>query len=168
MMSAESDPEHEIFKVSNEFREQIRVVVQKYLSLQEALSSDDKDLAVKAAESVLESLSGVDVSLLIDEPHNVWASRNMRMKTALDSIQNAADIDAARRAFETLSNKLIAVVAQFGIPEDQRLYRFHCPMAFNNKGADWLQADKEIRNPYFGASMLKCGEVTEEINPKTE
>jgi Cu(I)/Ag(I) efflux system membrane fusion protein len=46
--------------------------------------------------------------------------------------------------------------------------RIHCPMAFNNKGADWLQADNEIRNLYFGASMLKCGEVTEEINAQTK
>jgi Cu(I)/Ag(I) efflux system membrane fusion protein len=98
----------------------------------------------------------------------VWMGRNTKMSKALDAIQNAADIDAARKAFETLSNELIAVVVQFGIPETQQLYRIYCPMAFNNKGADWLQADKEIRNPYFGASMLKCGEVTEEINAKTK
>jgi Cu(I)/Ag(I) efflux system membrane fusion protein len=60
------------------------------------------------------------------------------------------------------------VVVQFGIPDTRQLYRIHCPMAFNNKGADWLQADKDIRNPYFGASMLSCGEVTEEINAKTK
>ncbi len=36
-------------------------------------------------------------------------------------------------------------------------------MAFNNKGADWLQMDKDTRNPYFGASTLKCGQVMEVI-----
>jgi Cu(I)/Ag(I) efflux system membrane fusion protein len=30
-------------------------------------------------------------------------------------------------------------------------------MAAGNKGADWLQKQKEIRNPYFGKSMLTCG-----------
>jgi Cu(I)/Ag(I) efflux system membrane fusion protein len=42
-------------------------------------------------------------------------------------------------------------------------------MAFDNKGADWLQMDKDTRNPYFyfGASMLKCGQVIEEIGGKT-
>ncbi|MBN2863319.1 MAG: DUF3347 domain-containing protein [Bacteroidales bacterium] len=30
------------------------------------------------------------------------------------------------------------------------------------KGADWLSLEKEIRNPYFGKSMLSCGEVTGE------
>jgi hypothetical protein len=24
---------------------------------------------------------------------------------------------------------------------------------------NWLQPDKETRNPYFGSSMLKCGEL---------
>jgi Cu(I)/Ag(I) efflux system membrane fusion protein len=164
MMSAESGPEYEIIEVSDEFRGQIRAVVEKYLSLHEALAGDDMDRAVTAAKSATESLSKVDMSLLIDEPHDLWVDRSAKMSKALDAIQNAADINAVRKAFEALSNELIAVVMQFGIPEAQQLYRIHCPMAFNNKGADWLQADKEIRNPYFGASMLKCGEVTQEIN----
>ena len=168
MMSAKSGPEREIIEVSDEFRGQIRAVVEKYLSLHEALAGDDMGRAVTAAKSATESLSQVDMSLLSGEPHNVWMARNGGMSKALDAIQKAAGIKAARKAFETLSNELIAVVEQFGIPETQQLYRIHCPMSFNNKGADWLQADKEIRNPYFGASMLNCGEVTEEINAKTK
>jgi Cu(I)/Ag(I) efflux system membrane fusion protein len=168
MMSADSGAEYEIIEVSEEFREQIRLVVEKYLSLQTALAGDDLVSAVAAAKSAIETLSQAQISPLNEKPHNVWADRNTKMSKALSAIQIAAEIDAARKVFETLSNELIAVVSQFGIPETQPLYRIHCPMAFNNKGADWLQADKEIRNPYFGASMLKCGEVTEEINAGTK
>ena len=32
-------------------------------------------------------------------------------------------------------------------------------MAFDDRGAAWLQQRDGIRNPYFGASMLVCGEV---------
>ena len=32
-------------------------------------------------------------------------------------------------------------------------------MAFDDKGAAWLQAGETIANPYFGASMLRCGVV---------
>lgn len=39
----------------------------------------------------------------------------------------------------------------------------YCPMAFDNKGAYWLTEGHEIRNPYFGDTMLKCGEITEII-----
>ncbi len=168
MMSAESGAEYEIFEVSDEFRQQIRVVVEKYLSLQGALAGDDLGLAVTAAKPAIETLSQVQMSPLNEKPHSVWMDRSAKMSKALDAIQNTTDIDAARKAFEILSNELIAVVEQFGIPETQQLYRIHCPMAFNDKGADWLQADKEIRNPYFGSSMLKCGEVTEEINAETK
>ena len=168
MMSAESGLEYEIIKVSDEFRGQIRAVVEKYLSLHKALAGDNLGLTVTAAKSAIEALSKVDMSLLSGEPHNVWMARSGGMSKALGAIQNAGGIDAARKAFETLSNELIAVVMQFGIPETQQLYRIHCPMAFNKKGADWLQADKEIRNPYFGASMLKCGEIVRTISAITK
>ena len=41
-------------------------------------------------------------------------------------------------------------------------------MAFDNKGADWLQLDEDLLNPYFGDAMLKCGEVKEVIGNKTK
>ncbi|MCP4450592.1 MAG: DUF3347 domain-containing protein, partial [Planctomycetes bacterium] len=42
-------------------------------------------------------------------------------------------------------------------------YQFHCPMAFDNQGASWLQNVNDIKNPYFGDMMLKCGELTDVI-----
>jgi len=36
-------------------------------------------------------------------------------------------------------------------------------MAFNNRGANWLQGTPEIQNPYFGAAMFRCGSLTETI-----
>ena len=35
-------------------------------------------------------------------------------------------------------------------------------MAFDGKGGYWLQDVKEINNPYFGAKMLRCGEIKKE------
>jgi Cu(I)/Ag(I) efflux system membrane fusion protein len=34
-------------------------------------------------------------------------------------------------------------------------------MVYGDTGADWLQANGDLRNPYFGASMLHCGETKE-------
>jgi Cu(I)/Ag(I) efflux system membrane fusion protein len=39
-------------------------------------------------------------------------------------------------------------------------------MAFDNRGADWLQNDDQTLNPYFGQMMLKCGGVKEVIGVK--
>ena len=43
------------------------------------------------------------------------------------------------------------------------LYLEYCPMANNNEGAYWLSNEKQIKNPYFGDMMLKCGSVKETI-----
>src|SRR4030042_605749 len=143
MMSAENGPKDEVLEVSDEFRGQIWAIVEKYLSLHEALSADNKEGAVKAAKSAIESLSGVDMSLLSGESHKLWMGSIAGMNKALDGVQKAADIDAARKAFETLSNELIAIVVRLGIPEARQLYRIHCPMGFEKQGGDWLQGDQE-------------------------
>lgn len=36
-------------------------------------------------------------------------------------------------------------------------------MAFDDEGAYWFSDSKEIRNPYFGDVILKCGETKEKI-----
>ena len=38
-------------------------------------------------------------------------------------------------------------------------------MAFNDKGAFWLQAGKKIANPYFGHEMRTCGEIRRTFAP---
>ena len=41
----------------------------------------------------------------------------------------------------------------------QPLVVAHCPM----KNADWVQTGETIANPYYGSSMLDCGEVTKKV-----
>ncbi|MHC4133245.1 MAG: efflux RND transporter periplasmic adaptor subunit, partial [Planctomycetota bacterium] len=166
MMSAESGHEYEIFEVPDEYRKQLWGVVEKYLLLHEALASDGKDGATSAAGETLEALSAVEMSLVSGNAHNAWMGNSMKMKAALDKIKETEGIEPMREEFENLSNELIAVVGQFGVYPDKTLYKINCPMAFNNKGADWLQIDEDIRNPYFGASMYKCGQVIEVIGTK--
>ena len=165
---SEGEHEHEITQVPNEFQQQFWQVVEGYTALQKALAEDNVSEASASAGRALTSLSQLDVSLLSGKQRDVWMDRSSRMNEALDVIRQAAKIEAARTAFEKLSNELIFVVEQFGISKTRVLYRFHCPMSFDNRGADWLQTDKETRNPYFGASMLKCGEIVQVMGGKTK
>ena len=57
---------------------------------------------------------------------------------------------------------MIALTRSFGPPGDA-LYLQYCPMANNDQGANWLSTYSEIRNPYFGDMMLKCGETQDTI-----
>ena len=55
----------------------------------------------------------------------------------------------------------LALVETFGYAfEDGRsLVLLNCPMAFDGKGGDWIQfAGTETANPYFGETMLRCGD----------
>ncbi len=67
------------------------------------------------------------------------------------------DIDSARLAFAKMSMGLIAYLKQ-NPGERGDLEVVFCPMAFNNKGAHWVQRTGEIVNPYHGMMMLHCGD----------
>lgn len=77
-------------------------------------------------------------------------------------ITTASDIEVQRAAYSTLSNDFISLIKKSGLSGGE-LYVDFCPMALNDKGAYWLSANKEIRNPYFGDKMMNCGEVKETI-----
>jgi Cu(I)/Ag(I) efflux system membrane fusion protein len=168
MMSVKAEREFEIIDVPDGFRRQFWQVIEGYLALQKALAADDASAAVQAAGQGLKSLEEVRMNLLNDKAHSMWMPSNARIKQMLKNMQKAENIEQTRVAFNTLSDELIVTLQQFRLLGSQPLYKLHCPMAFDNKGADWLQADKDTRNPYFGASMLKCGKVTEVIGGQTE
>ena len=67
-------------------------------------------------------------------------------------------MEVQRKQFDFVSQALIKAISVFGLPKGT-LYVQHCPMAFNNTGADWISDEKQIRNPYFGDKMMKCGIV---------
>ncbi len=67
------------------------------------------------------------------------------------------DIDTARLAFSKMSMGLISYLKQHP-GERGDLEVVFCPMAFNNKGAYWVQRKGEIINPYHGMMMLHCGD----------
>ena len=68
---------------------------------------------------------------------------------------------------QNLSQALIKSIKVFGVSIDS-LFVEHCPMAFNNNGADWLSGETTIRNPYFGDKMLKCGVVKDTLTAAHE
>jgi Cu(I)/Ag(I) efflux system membrane fusion protein len=130
-----------------------------YLDVQEVLAQDEKEAAVAAGETLASAVKAVPAEPLPQADRDVWTAHRADLDKAVSDIRRAQNLEAARRAFALVSESLAAVAGRFGSPMDGPLYRLHCPMAFSNRGADWLQTDREVRNPYFGSAMLKCGEV---------
>lgn len=120
-----------------------------YLRLKDALVASNQEDAKKAAGELQKSLAGVkDGKMVIDEVVKVAA---------------AANLDDQRKAFSGLSD-MMAMLVKDGKLSMGMIYLEYCPMANNNTGAYWLSSNKEIKNPYFGEKMLKCGSVKEMIH----
>lgn len=120
-----------------------------YFEVQSGLAADDLSSAQKAAAKLLAIAEEHGCSLGGDSCCSVELE-------AASTIAEAKDIKAARVAFKDWSDTLITKVEENGVGEGTA-YKMFCPMAFNNTGASWLQAEDDLLNPYYGSMMLRCG-----------
>lgn len=150
-----------IYSAPHEFNAQLDSLFAASFAIQGALSRDAHADAVKGAARLRTALGAVDMNLLNGAAHERWMEHARTLNSATGVLSTAKNIAAARIAFRDLSNALIPVLEEFGSLEGRTIYVLHCPMAFNNAGADWLQSHPKVENPYFGKSMFACGKVTE-------
>ncbi len=148
-----------ISHIAPAFHTEFDKVVQGYLNVATALVVDQADQAKAAAQKTLEALDGVDMTLLTGATHMTWMKDSAELKKWLNHIVQAQDLEKIREEFALLSEQIIVTAQQFGWTGDGSLYQFHCPMAFNNRGANWVQQDTEAHNPYFGSAMPTCGSM---------
>jgi len=153
----------ETFSVPAVFQQQLESSVTAYFSIQQALSSDSQEQALTWAQHLLKELANVDMSLLKGRAHELWMKQLKEVQSAAKALTEAKDIDGMRAVFEKLSDTLYAALKQFGTSGSLTIHRFHCPMAFNNRGAFWLQQADKTENPYFGSMMFRCGTKTETL-----
>jgi len=83
------------------------------------------------------------------------------MKNLAQEIANEADLEKQRKLFSDFTDKAGPLFKE--ALASGTMYKQFCPMAFNNTGGFWYSDVSEIRNPYFGDRMLKCGSVKETI-----
>ncbi len=144
--------------INPKFQQQLAKATDAYLAIQQALANDNSKQASDAAKQMAEAITSVDMTLLQGDDHMAWMKTSGELKNILAGVIQAEGIEPVRKEFALLSEEMAATAKRFGILGGS-LYQFKCPMAFNNRGATWLQVDDKTRNPYFGAAMLQCGEV---------
>jgi Cu(I)/Ag(I) efflux system membrane fusion protein len=146
------------------FRGQLGDVADAYLSLQLALSEDDDERAAAAAREIADMLRAIDMGALDGEAHAAWMEAAPPLARAAGAAARTDDIEPRRIAFGELSVQLIDVLERFGHERDgPGLSVFHCPMALDGEGGDWIQTGEETANPYYGASMYRCGSLDRSI-----
>jgi Cu(I)/Ag(I) efflux system membrane fusion protein len=134
-----------------------------YFEIQKALSKDDSKTASQSANRFNTKLSQIDMSLLKGDVHNHWMKSLKELKSNSEKIAGNDKIGDQRRVFVDLSLTTYNVIKRFGTIGRQSVYWLFCPMAFDNKGAYWLQNSEKAENPYFGASMFSCGNIEETL-----
>ena len=145
-------------EISTEFSGNLSEVVAQYFKLKNALVKDQVAPAKSAGNEMSLVLAKVDASKFKGSEKTAWATLNNKLRDALAKVKGAKDLAELRKHFEQLSTEVISLTENYGVNQEL-VYKDYCPMAFNNKGAYWLSETKEITNPYFGASMLSCGEI---------
>jgi len=146
-------------EVPSAFQVQLQAVVEALFTVGSALAADSLPEAVAGAAAMARALSAVDSAALSGPALAEWRRREAGLNQAVALLGAATAMEEARRHFEDASRVTGVLVSTFGLPPGKVIYRLRCPMAFDNRGAEWLQPDREVRNPYFGAAMLSCGDV---------
>jgi hypothetical protein len=104
----------------------------KYVAAAEALAADDFAKAKTALTDLAKESQG-------------------EIKARAQAAADATTIAAMRKSFKPLSE----AVVKMGLPAGHVVA--FCPMF--EGGGSWVQKGEKIANPYYGKSMLTCGEV---------
>lgn len=145
-----------------EFLTQSDKVLRAYFSIQEALARDSLEKAKLAAKEGIKQLSEMPVKTLPESSAETWKDLAERIQASFQVVAETKDIEPARAEFQKLTTITDELVRRFGTAH-LPVYEYFCPMAFDDTGGTWLQPDENLLNPYFGSSMLRCGEVRHQL-----
>ena len=152
----------EQIEVPREFGQQVHTFFTSYLRLEEALVKSDTAAANKAAVEMKFLLDLIPEPAPDGKSVEAWANHKEGYRKNLTEFLHVQGLEEKRSYFSHITEFLYCTFKSFDMDAGD-MHVAYCPMAFDNKGAYWLTDDHEIRNPYFGDKMLKCGEITEII-----
>jgi Cu(I)/Ag(I) efflux system membrane fusion protein len=146
------------------FVHQLDAVYQAYLQVNEALIASDPQAADKTVQQLKKALAAVPMKSLKGEAHTLWMNQLRQIQSGIADFSGTKVLKTQRKAFSAISEGLYAALKHFGV--EKEVYYQYCPMAIGDSGAYWLSAQSAIQNPYFGESMLRCGETREQLHPQ--
>lgn len=151
--------------VPQAFVKQLSGVYEAYFKIQNALATDAFDESKSHLKEVEKELSVPDMDLLKDDSmHAEWMNLSERIKNSTVIGLEAKDIDAFRKdSFEDLSLQILKLQEMFGHSDNKKHFKTFCPMALGGKGAEWLQDNSDIMNPFYGERMQRCGVIKKEF-----
>jgi Cu(I)/Ag(I) efflux system membrane fusion protein len=136
-----------------------------YFDVHMALANDNHTAAKDAAKKLSSIIGKVDMSIFSAEGHTRWMALSKPAMSNAGELAVSKDIESARTSFYHLSVEMIRLHQSFGHANDGTFYLAHCPMAMDGDGADWLQSEDIVWNPFYGEKMLRCGTIKQIDTP---
>jgi hypothetical protein len=136
---------------------QLQSVYDAYFTVKDALIKSDAKLTSAKANDLLAAITAVKMDKLKSNEHTAWMKVVKKLSADAKSISTTSDLKKQRETFKSLSKNTYELIKVSKSTEV--VYKQYCPMA----DADWLSKEKAVKNPYYGSSMLTCGNVVETI-----
>ncbi|MCA9192057.1 MAG: efflux RND transporter periplasmic adaptor subunit [Planctomycetales bacterium] len=143
--------------LSREAAQVIDSAYDAYFEIQRGLA-EDKPPPPELLKKLLDSLDRSEVlpELPADAKQQFASSRRAVLRMA-------GSIESARDAFRSVSHGMLRAAVMARSPNTaSTLKHYFCPMVPGG-GGDWMQIGGELANPYWGAKMLRCGEVVGDL-----
>ncbi len=144
---------------SGNFGISLKGIYEQYLQMKTIFVEADTMKTAPMAKEFLKNLEKVETAGLSEEESKLWLRDSGKMAGGLNTIISEKDLEKQREGFSVVSEGMYSSLSTFGI-KGLTIYQQHCPMAFENQGANWLSDKEVVENPYFGDKMMECGEVT--------
>lgn len=151
--------------LSDDAAKALRPVLEGYLDVQEHLVADDLAASQARATTWLAAIQSISLKSSLSK--DVYAPLSVGLKRDIGALLKAKDISEARDAFSSITRVLDVFLVRFGNVLNAPVRKAYCPMARGNKGDYWYQRGEQVKNVYFGKSMLACGEIRKQIDPST-
>lgn len=133
-------------------------VIDAYLKLTAELARSDAGKSAEAVAQMRSVITRVEPQGLAEDEAKLFRRQLEKLSVALPKGDKPA-LAAIRESLPGMTAALQEYLTVFGHNQPEPLVRHYCSMAFDNKGAGWLQADHDTLNPYFGEEMLRCGVI---------
>ncbi len=145
--------------VEAEFSEQLIPLVEAYLTLTEGLADDDLSAARGGLQEVHDKLLAIGEHRLSGDAHSAWMEHYNGLHALTHVMAKAEDIEGFRNHLQALTHVIESIYINFGGGLLPPVNRAFCPMVDGDQIGTWLQTGDVIANPYWGDSMLRCGDI---------
>lgn len=149
-------------KIEDVVKAQLNSLLLSYYHLKNALVATHATDAQEMTIYFLSAIDAVDIKKMTPIQVDFFQKHTDLLRLDLKSLAKTTDLAAQRAYFHGISSNTKLLITAFKANKE-KMYEQHCPMAFDNRGASWLSAENEIKNPYYGKQMMKCGSVIGEF-----